>query len=174
MTKAVIAPTVIAPTVIAPTGVALPSAAPPLRSEPGPIRAFWARLTARRTAMVGLVIVAALILMAVFADWIAPYDPIATDWGAIRAAPGEALRTLARGHAVMVFPGGDFDAEKPFWRRDEVRFAGRRGWARLAIRAQVPVVPDDRLPRLPRGVRQHRPQHGRSHPMAHEALGRDP
>lgn len=61
--------------------------------------------------------------------------------GAIRAEPGAAERALADGCAVQVYPGGDFDAEKPWSRRNQVCFAGRVGWARLAIRAQVPVVP---------------------------------
>ncbi|MCJ2044625.1 ABC transporter permease [Methylobacterium sp. J-078] len=88
---------------IAPAGVALPAAEPVPRAEPGPIREFWTRLKARRSAMLGLVIVVALILMAVFADWIAPYDPIATDWGAIRTAPSWAhpFGTDEVGHDVL-------------------------------------------------------------------------
>jgi peptide/nickel transport system permease protein len=53
----------------------------------GPWQRAWRRLRRRRTAMLGLVIVLAFILMAVFAAWIAPMDPIATSWGAIRKAP---------------------------------------------------------------------------------------
>ena len=37
--------------------------------------------------MLGLVVVIAFALLAVFAPWIAPHDPIATSWGAIRKAP---------------------------------------------------------------------------------------
>ncbi|GJD46187.1 Glutathione transport system permease protein GsiD [Methylobacterium cerastii] len=62
----------------------------PLPREPGTLRAFWRRLRARRSAVVGLVIVVGLVLMAVFAAWIAPYDPTETDWGAVRAAPSLA------------------------------------------------------------------------------------
>ena len=62
----------------------------PLPREPGTLRAFWRRLQARRSAVVGLVIVVGLVLMAVFAEWIAPYDPTAADWGAVRAAPSLA------------------------------------------------------------------------------------
>lgn len=89
--------------IIAPAGVALPAAEPVPRAEPGPIREFWTRLKQRRSAMLGLVIVVALILMAVFADWIAPYDPIATDWGAIRTAPSWAhpFGTDEVGHDVL-------------------------------------------------------------------------
>ncbi|WP_375457249.1 ABC transporter permease [uncultured Methylobacterium sp.] len=58
-----------------------------LPREPGTLAAFWRRLRARKSALAGLAIVVALVLMAVFAGLIAPYDPTATDWGAVRAAP---------------------------------------------------------------------------------------
>jgi peptide/nickel transport system permease protein len=45
------------------------------------------KLLQRRPAMVGLAIVALFIAMALFAPWIAPFDPVATSWGAIRKAP---------------------------------------------------------------------------------------
>jgi peptide/nickel transport system permease protein len=38
--------------------------------------------------MVGLAVVLGFIVLAVFARWIAPQDPIATSWSAIRQAPG--------------------------------------------------------------------------------------
>ena len=63
------------------TGLAAPAGAPALIQEPGTLAAFWRRLRARKSAVAGLVIVGLLILMAVFAPWIAPYDPTATDWG---------------------------------------------------------------------------------------------
>ena len=40
--------------------------------------------------MLGLAVVLIFIAMAVFAPWLAPYDPIATSWGAIRKAPSAA------------------------------------------------------------------------------------
>ena len=62
----------------------------PVPREPGTLVAFWRRLRARRSAVVGLVIVVGLVLMAAFAGLVAPYDPTATDWGAVRAAPSLA------------------------------------------------------------------------------------
>ena len=56
----------------------------------GPWRRALRRLRRRRAAMVGLAIVLGFIVLAVFAPWIAPHDPIATDWGAIRKAPSAA------------------------------------------------------------------------------------
>ena len=40
--------------------------------------------------MLGLVVVLIFVALAVFAAWIAPQDPIATNWGAIRKAPSAA------------------------------------------------------------------------------------
>jgi peptide/nickel transport system permease protein len=72
------------------------SAALPVRpiatvpAQAGPWRRAWRRLRRRRAAMVGLLIVLGFIAMAVFAPWIAPYDPIETSWSAIRKAPSAA------------------------------------------------------------------------------------
>jgi peptide/nickel transport system permease protein len=66
----------------------LPSvAAKALPSEAGPWRRAWRRLRRRRGALVGLAFVAMFIVLALFAPWLAPQDPIATSWGAIRHAP---------------------------------------------------------------------------------------
>jgi 1-acyl-sn-glycerol-3-phosphate acyltransferase len=51
----------------------------------------------------------------------------------------EALTTLRRD--VLVMPGGDIDTWRPYSRRYEVCFAGRTGYARLALKAGVPIVP---------------------------------
>ena len=61
--------------------------------------------------------------------------------GGLRADPEQALRALRSGYAVQVYPGGDYDSSKPFWRRHQVCFAGRMGYVRLALAAQVPIVP---------------------------------
>ena len=52
-----------------------------------PGRRALRRLLRRRGAMFGAVVVLAFIVLAVFAAWIAPHDPIATSWGDIRKAP---------------------------------------------------------------------------------------
>lgn len=61
--------------------------------------------------------------------------------GALAANPRNAHAALEAGAKVLVFPGGDIDACKPYPRRYELQFAGRRGFLRVAIRAQVPIVP---------------------------------
>ncbi|MGV7034784.1 ABC transporter permease [Methylobacterium symbioticum] len=71
-------------------GVAAPAGNLAIVQEPGSVAAFWRRLAARRGAVIGLVIVVALVAVAALADLVAPYDPTATDWGAVRAAPSLA------------------------------------------------------------------------------------
>ncbi len=56
----------------------------------GPWQRAWRRLVRRRAAMLGLAAVLGFIALALFAPWIAAYDPIATDWGALRKAPSMA------------------------------------------------------------------------------------
>ena len=61
----------------------------PIVTERGatPGQRAWRRLLRRRGAMLGLVIVVFFVVMAVFAPYIAPYDPMATSWSAVRIAP---------------------------------------------------------------------------------------
>lgn len=61
--------------------------------------------------------------------------------GAVPANPGEAESALARGACVLVYPGGDLEACRPWTQRNKVDFAGRKGFVRLALRRGVPVVP---------------------------------
>ena len=49
------------------------------------------RLVRRRGAMVGLGIVVFFLLLALFASWIAPHDPLQTSWSTIRKAPSAAF-----------------------------------------------------------------------------------
>jgi 1-acyl-sn-glycerol-3-phosphate acyltransferase len=61
--------------------------------------------------------------------------------GARLASREAALQAFEEGHHVLVLPGGDIDAAKPWHRRNEIVFGGRRGFARLAMDAGVPIVP---------------------------------
>jgi peptide/nickel transport system permease protein len=60
------------------------------KPEATPGQRAWRRLVRRKGAMAGLAFVVFFILMALLAPWIAPYDPLATSWGAIRKAPSAA------------------------------------------------------------------------------------
>ena len=55
-----------------------------------PSRLAWRRFGRRRAALLGVAIVISFIVLALGASWIAPLDPIATSWGAIRKAPSAA------------------------------------------------------------------------------------
>ncbi|KWV57765.1 diguanylate cyclase [Bradyrhizobium macuxiense] len=52
-----------------------------------PARRAWRRLVKRKGAMLGLVVIAIFILLALFAPLIVPYDPVATSWSLVRKAP---------------------------------------------------------------------------------------
>lgn len=71
--------------------------------------------------------------------------PFAGAWlnasGALAANPRNAHRALDRGATVLVFPGGDLDACKPWSQRYTIDFGRRRGFIRTAIREQVPILP---------------------------------
>jgi 1-acyl-sn-glycerol-3-phosphate acyltransferase len=61
--------------------------------------------------------------------------------GVLRAGLEQAEHALRAGHDVLVLPGGDREAWRPWRDRWHLQFAGRRGYARLALRAGVPIVP---------------------------------
>ncbi len=61
--------------------------------------------------------------------------------GAVRASHTNALRLFERGAKVLVYPGGDLEAMRPWRHRDRIVFGGRRGYIRLALKAGVPIVP---------------------------------
>ena len=68
-----------------PAGISIPA----LR-ELTPRRRALRRLLRRRGAMVGLAFVAFFVVLALAAPWIAPQDPLATSWSAVRKAPSAA------------------------------------------------------------------------------------
>ena len=73
--------------------------------------------------------------------WTVGFGPVAERAGAMPAGPEAAIEAFRRGNHVLVFPGGDREAAKPWSRRNQVEFHGRAGFARLAISQEVPVVP---------------------------------
>ena len=61
--------------------------------------------------------------------------------GVIPASPEGISKALSQDEDVILYPGGDLDSLRPWWKRDEVVFGGRKGWIRMALDAQVPIVP---------------------------------
>ncbi|MDH5493280.1 MAG: acyltransferase family protein [Myxococcales bacterium] len=68
-------------------------------------------------------------------------NQVMTRMGAVRASHENAHRLFARGAKVLVYPGGDAEAFRPYRDRHRIVFDGRRGYLRLALEAGVPIVP---------------------------------
>ncbi|WP_353259025.1 lysophospholipid acyltransferase family protein [Prochlorothrix hollandica] len=69
------------------------------------------------------------------------FAQLATQVGAIRATSRLALAAFQRGASVLVYPGGGQDVFRPHHQRDQIYFAGRTGFIKLALRTEVPIVP---------------------------------
>ena len=62
-------------------------------------------------------------------------------FGTVAASPANARKALQAGAALLVYPGGDYEVHRPFWQRNRVDFDGRKGFIRLALQENVPIVP---------------------------------
>jgi 1-acyl-sn-glycerol-3-phosphate acyltransferase len=62
-------------------------------------------------------------------------------FGTVAASPSNASEALESGAALLVYPGGDYDVHRPTWLGNRVDFGGRKGFIRLALAQNVPVVP---------------------------------
>jgi 1-acyl-sn-glycerol-3-phosphate acyltransferase len=61
--------------------------------------------------------------------------------GAVEATRAGAAHARAHGAPLLLFPGGDHEATRPFWQADRVDFGGRMGWIRLAREHGLDIVP---------------------------------
>jgi 1-acyl-sn-glycerol-3-phosphate acyltransferase len=62
-------------------------------------------------------------------------------YGTVAASHENARKALQAGAAVLVYPGGDYEVHRPIWERHRVDFGGRKGFIRLALEEDVPIVP---------------------------------
>lgn len=62
-------------------------------------------------------------------------------FGTVAASHENASRALKSGAAVMVYPGGDYEVHRPSWESGKVDFDRRKGFLRLALAQDVPIVP---------------------------------
>jgi 1-acyl-sn-glycerol-3-phosphate acyltransferase len=62
-------------------------------------------------------------------------------YGTVAASPENADRALDSGAALLVYPGGDYEVHRPSWESAKVDFGGRKGFIRLALEKDVPIVP---------------------------------
>jgi 1-acyl-sn-glycerol-3-phosphate acyltransferase len=62
-------------------------------------------------------------------------------YGTVAASPQNARKALESGAALLVYPGGDYEVHRPIWEANKVDFDGRKGFIRLALEHDVPIVP---------------------------------
>ena len=62
-------------------------------------------------------------------------------YGTIPANHENAMTALGKGAALLVYPGGDHETYRPSWHSGEIDFGHRSGFVRLALAADVPIVP---------------------------------
>jgi len=62
-------------------------------------------------------------------------------YGTVAAGRENAREALQTGAAVLVYPGGDYEVHRPSWEAGKVDFGGRKGFIKLALEEDVPIVP---------------------------------
>jgi 1-acyl-sn-glycerol-3-phosphate acyltransferase len=62
-------------------------------------------------------------------------------YGTVAANPKNANLALDSGAALLVYPGGDYEVHRPSWESAKVDFGRRKGFIRLALEKDVPLVP---------------------------------
>jgi 1-acyl-sn-glycerol-3-phosphate acyltransferase len=73
--------------------------------------------------------------------FVGPLADIMRRIGVIRAHRDTAMSALSSGGVVLVFPGGVYDSYRPTLAENVIDFNGRTGYVRLALDADVPIVP---------------------------------
>lgn len=66
---------------------------------------------------------------------------LAAQMGAIQAHPKMAIAALHRNASLLIYPGGAQDVFRPYSQRNQIYFHNRRGFIKLALREEVPIVP---------------------------------
>ena len=62
-------------------------------------------------------------------------------YGTVAASPQNADLALDTGAALLVYPGGDYEVHRPSWESGRIDFGRRKGFIRLALEKNVPIVP---------------------------------
>jgi 1-acyl-sn-glycerol-3-phosphate acyltransferase len=62
-------------------------------------------------------------------------------YGTVAANPENAAKALDCGAALLVYPGGDYEVHRSTRDSARVDFGGRKGFLRLALDRDVPIVP---------------------------------
>ncbi len=66
---------------------------------------------------------------------------LATQVGTIQTHPDLVREALRRQAAVLIYPGGVQDVFRPYSKRNQIYFHGHKGFVKLAIQEEVPIVP---------------------------------
>jgi 1-acyl-sn-glycerol-3-phosphate acyltransferase len=66
---------------------------------------------------------------------------LAERYGTVPASPENMATALEREAALLVYPGGDHETFRPTWESDQIDFAQRTGFIKLALKHEVPIVP---------------------------------
>jgi 1-acyl-sn-glycerol-3-phosphate acyltransferase len=66
---------------------------------------------------------------------------LAVEVGALLAHPKMAIAAFERNANVLVYPGGAQDVFRPHSERNKINLAKRKGFIKLALRENVPIIP---------------------------------
>ncbi len=69
------------------------------------------------------------------------FGSLARRFGVVTAGPDSAAEVLDAGASVLVYPGGDVEALRPWRERHRIVFDGRQGFLKIAHEAGVKIVP---------------------------------
>jgi 1-acyl-sn-glycerol-3-phosphate acyltransferase len=61
--------------------------------------------------------------------------------GAVQASAEMAIKAFSQEASVLVYPGGLQDVFRPYSMRHQIYFAGRKGFVKLALYKEVPIIP---------------------------------
>ena len=61
--------------------------------------------------------------------------------GCIPASYEASQKAFLEGHSVLVFPGGNYEAMRTYSEREICDFDQKKGWIKVALKNQVPIVP---------------------------------
>jgi 1-acyl-sn-glycerol-3-phosphate acyltransferase len=62
-------------------------------------------------------------------------------FGTVAASPENASKALQAGAALLVYPGGDYEVHRPTSQANRIDFDERKGFIKLALEQDVPLVP---------------------------------
>src|SRR4051795_11013969 len=62
-------------------------------------------------------------------------------YGVVPASHDNARAAFDLGAPVLVYPGGDYETFRPSWHSGQIEFGGRKGFIKLALERNVPIVP---------------------------------